>query len=356
MPYADVPTRAELVDRVAGLVPVLRGHELPAAGPVPAATMAVLSGAGVFRARVPRRQGGYGCDSRTLVGVAAQLGRAGAAVAWTAAAHWASTWLAGVFGARARDEVFGTPGVLVSGTPAAGATATPVADGFVVDGAWEFVAGAWHAHWQVAVASAVPPAGAPFPVAVVLPRSDLRVTAARPPAGAAGTGGGATAARGVFVPAHRVVELSTVEAQWSSAVAGQAASSVGVVLGMALDGWDWYLDGLVADHATVHARTTDALAMIDEAELHADRLASLVDGRAGADWTEADSARVRDDLAAACGLVRDAVHVLAAVSGPGTAEGPAAIRRLARDLDAATRHVLRGFDDGAGQAGHHAAA
>ncbi len=356
MPDADVPTRTELVDRVAGLVPVLRGHRLPPTGPVPAATMAVLSGAGVFRAPVPRRHGGYGCDSRTLVGVAAQLARAGAAVAWTAAAHWASVWLAGVFGARARAEVFGTADVRVCGTPAAGGTATPVAGGFVVDGGWEFVAGAWHAHWQVVVSPVVPPAGAPFPVAALLPRSDLRVAAGRPPAGVAGTGGAATAARGVFVPAHRVVELSTVDAQWSSAVAAWAASSVGVVLGMALDGWDRYLDGLVAGHETVHVRTADALVMIDEAEHHADRLASLVDGRAGADWTEADSGRARDDLAAACGLVRAAVHVLATSSGPGTAEGPAQIRRLARDLDAATRHVLRDFDDGAGQAGHHAAA
>lgn len=250
-----------------------------------------------------------------LVSHAIELGRAGAT---TAAEHWSPTWLATMFGARARDEVFATSDVRVCGTLAPGVTATPADGGVLVDGSWE-VAGA--AHWQVAI---VQQDGAPS--AVLVPLADPHTA---------------------FVPAHRVLPLSTVAI--GRVVAAWATPPAGVIVGMALDALDSYFEGLVTDHgstfaggegmfqpAMAHVQTADALAMITEAERHAYRLATLVDTRA--DWTDEHTAKARADLAAVCRLTADAGYLLATIGGG------APIRRLARDLSTATHQALADFD------------
>lgn len=114
------------------------------------------------------------------------------------------------------------------------------------------------------------------------------------------------------------------------------------VLGIAQAARDWFFEGLVTDHgpsfsggpggflpALAHVQTADALNMITEAERHAHRLASLADT-----MTEEDSARARADLIAVCRLAGDAVHIFAATSRSEP------IRRIVRDLDAATNQIL----------------
>jgi hypothetical protein len=131
-----------------------------------------------------------------------------------------------------------------------------------------------------------------------------------------------------------------------------AASSVGVVVGIAQDARDWFFEGLVTDHgssfaggpggfppALAHVQTADALGMITEAERHAYRLATLVDTTTVTAWTEHDSVRARADLAETCRLAGDAVHILAATNGSGQ------IRRTVRALDDATRRVLSMVQD-----------
>jgi hypothetical protein len=322
---------AELVGRVADLVPLLRDR--------PDLLTTTLAGAGVFRLRVPRRYGGYECDTSTLVGVAAELGRAGGAAAWTACAYWAPTWLATRFGDRARDEVFASSDVRVCGTPGLTAAASPVDGGVVVDGRWSPVAGALDAHWQVAFTVVVPPGGEPYPVVVLLPLADLTVE------------GVTTCASGLFVPAHRVVPLSTVASAPVAPV--WAASSVGAVVGTALDAGDWFFDGLATDYglpfaggsAMAHTQTRDALSMIADAERVAHRLASLVDsGVSGA-----DSVRVRADLTEVCRLAEDAVYLLA------TVHGSPPIRDLTHVLAKSTTQLLTDVDAATTLTGwHHA--
>lgn len=251
-----------------------------------------------------------------LVSRAIELGRAGAAAA---PEHWSPTWLATMFDARARAEVFTAPDVRVCGTLAPGVTATPADGGVVlnVNGSWE---AAGPARWRVAVVQ--------HESAVLVPAADPR------------TGE-------LFVPAHRVLSLSTVGI--GRVVAAWATPQAGVIVGRALDALDAYFEALVTDHgptfagdsgmfqpAMAHIQTANALAMLAEAEDHAYRLATRVDTTT--DWTEDDTAKARADLTATCRLTGDAGYLLATVGGATP------IRRAARDLSAATHRALADFD------------
>jgi alkylation response protein AidB-like acyl-CoA dehydrogenase len=334
-----VPYASEMAGRVADLVPQLREYSAH----LSVETIGMLADAGVFRLRVPRCYGGYECDTRTLVGVAAELGRAGGTAATTAAAYWAPTWLATMFGDHARDEVFGTPDVLVCGTPAVTSTAVPAGGGVLVNGRWESVAGVRHAHWQVAFAVVVPPDEEPYPVVALLSLPDLTIEHWPDDA--------TTVAADLFVPGHRVMELSTVVGVSVAAV--WAASSVGAVVGTALDARDWFFEGLATDcglpfgggSAMAHTQTRDALTMITDAERIARRLATLVD--TGASWTRADTLRARADLAEVCRLTEDAVYLLATVHGSNP------IRALTRVLGTATTRALSDFDTATGLTAWH---
>lgn len=125
----------------------------------------------------------------------------------------------------------------------------------------------------------------------------------------------------------------------------ELARAAGVLVGMAVEAWDWFFDGLVTDdRASVmnHVQIADAYAVIREAEQRAERLAALVAG-----WTEATEAEATAELAMVCRLTCDATYVLGVISGPATEPGPATIRRIARDIEAMADHVLSGYDTGA---------
>jgi hypothetical protein len=118
----------------------------------------------------------------------------------------------------------------------------------------------------------------------------------------------------------------------------ELARAAGVLVGMALEAWDWFFDGLVTDDRASmmnHVQIADAYAVIREAEQRAERLAALV-----ADWSEELVAEAEAELATVCRLTCDATYVLGVISGPATEPGPAVIRRIARDLEAAADNML----------------
>nr|BFE84725.1 hypothetical protein GCM10020093_073260 [Planobispora longispora] len=173
-------------------------------------TVEALAGAGVFKLRVPRRYGGYEADTRTLVDVAAELGRADGSVAWTASVYWIPTYMACLFPDEVQDEVFSTPDVRICGTLSPGAMATPVDGGVVVNGKWSFISGAWHSHWQEVIAVLMTPDAEPMPIMALVPMSDLRIVDDWHTAGLRGTGSVTTIAENVFIPSARILPLPAV--------------------------------------------------------------------------------------------------------------------------------------------------
>ncbi|MQS05954.1 acyl-CoA dehydrogenase family protein [Streptomyces alkaliphilus] len=370
MTTTDVPTREQLVRRASELVPILRKNAAWSEENrrIHDDSIGALADAGIFRMRVPARFGGYESDTRTLVDVAAELGRADGSVGWTASVYWIPTWMAGLFPDHVQEEVFATPDVRVCGTLSPSAMAAPAEGGIVVNGKWGFISGALHAQWQVVVAVRVAPDSEPMPVMALVPMTDLLMVDDWHTAGLRGTGSVSTVAENVFVPEDRVLPLGAVvqgnggvsrmnaeAAMYRSPLLPVAsASSVGAVLGMARAASESFLERLPhrkitytnyesqAEAPLTHLQVADATLKTDQAEFHAHRLAGLVDGKSArtGGWTLEERVRARADMGAVCRLAKEAVDLLASASGGSSIYSDVVIQRIARDVHAANLHAL----------------
>ncbi|MFI9596737.1 acyl-CoA dehydrogenase family protein [Nonomuraea sp. NPDC052265] len=363
------PAREDLVRRATEAGPVLRRNAAWAEENrrLHEETVEALAEAGVFRLRTPRRYGGAEADTRTLVEVAAELGRADGAAAWTASVYWIPTWMACHFPEAVQDEVFATPDVRICGTLSPTAMAVRAEGGIVVNGKWGFVSGAHHSHWQEIVAVVVGPDSEPEPVMALVPMSDLAVIDDWHTSGLRGTGSVSTVAQDLFVPAERVMPLGTIlQGRHADGVnAGSpiyrspllpvaAASSVGTVLGLAKAARDVFFERLPDRKITytgyasqsaaplTHLQVAEATFKLDQAEFHAHRLASTVDTKdaESAEWTIEERVRARADMGAVCRLGKEAVDILATASGGSSIYSDVPIQRIARDVHAVNQHAL----------------
>ncbi|GIH94839.1 acyl-CoA dehydrogenase family protein [Planobispora siamensis] len=365
----EVPAREELLRRAAGLAPVLQRNAAWAEENrrIHDESIEALADAGVFKLRVPARYGGYECDTRTLVEVAAELAQADGSAAWTAAVYWIPTWMACLFPDEVQDEVFSTPDVRVCGTLSPTAMAAPVEGGVVVNGKWGFVSGAWHSHWQEIVAIQVGPDQQPMPIMALVPMSDLQIIDDWNTTGLRGTGSVSTVAQDVFVPAERVLPLPAVlQEQYASRLnAGTpiyrapllpvaSASSVGTAVGLAKAARTAFLQRLPGRKITytsyenqseaplTHLQVAEATLKIDQAQFHAERLADTVDRKSelGEQWSLEERARVRADMGAACKLAKEAADILATASGGSSIYADVPIQRILRDIQSMNLHAL----------------
>ncbi|WP_326821775.1 acyl-CoA dehydrogenase family protein [Streptosporangium sp. NBC_01639] len=369
MPKTVIPTREQLVDRAAELVPLLQRHARWAEDNrrLHDEVVEALNDAGMFKLRRPKHYGGYEVDTRTLVDVAAELARGDGSAAWVASVYWIPGWMACMFPDEVQDEVFAAPDTRVCGTLSPSAMAAPADGGVVVTGKWQFISGAHHSNWQEIIAILVPPDGDPYPIMALVPISDLLIVDDWHTAGLKGTGSVSTVARDVFIPQERVLPLPTVlqgrtasKRNAESAIyrvpllPTAAASSVGPVLGLARAASETFLKRLPnrkitytgydnqRDAPITHLQVADASQKIDQAEFHAHRLATLVDTKAveGSDWKLEERARARADLGTVVRLAKEAVDILAAASGGSSIYLDVPIQRIARDVQAVSTHAL----------------
>jgi alkylation response protein AidB-like acyl-CoA dehydrogenase len=365
----DVPAREQLVQRASGLVPVLQKHAAWSEENrrLHEESIEALADAGIFRMRVPVRYGGYESDTRTLVDVATELGRADGSAAWTASVYWIPGWMTCMFPDQVQDEVFSTPDVRVCGTLSPSALAIPTDGGIVVNGKWGFVSGALHSQWQEIVAILVGGEGEPMPVVALAPISDLQIIDDWYTSGMKGSGSVSTAATNLFVPQERVLPIGAILQGLSASPQNAAteiyrapmlpvasASSVGCVVGMAKAAREAFFARLPERKITytgyskqakaplTHLQVDAAVMKIDEAEFHAHRLAELVDtkGVQNAPWTVEERVSARADLGAVCRLAKEAVDILATASGGSSIYSDQPIQRIARDVNAVTMHAL----------------
>ncbi|WP_331739333.1 acyl-CoA dehydrogenase family protein (plasmid) [Streptomyces sp. NBC_00637] len=366
---ADIPTRAQLVKRAAELAPLLRENASKAEedGRLQDETIEALAQAGLFKLRVPKRYGGYEADTRTLVDVAAELGRGDGAAAWTASVYWIPTFMACLFPDHVQDEVFATEDVRVCGTLSPSAQAVQVDGGIVVNGRWSFVSGAHHAQWQEIIAAQEQPHGQHLPLMALVPMDQLQIVDDWDTSGLRGTGSVSTVARDVFVPQERVLPLPAVlGGRYASRINAEspayrapllpvaAASSVGTAVGLARAARDAFFERLPgrtltytwyttqAEAALTHLQVSDAVLKTDQAEFHAHRLADLVDskGAANEQWTLEERARARADMGAVVRLAKEAVDIFASASGGSSIYRDVPIQRITRDIQAVSLHAL----------------
>ncbi|RSN66218.1 acyl-CoA dehydrogenase [Amycolatopsis sp. WAC 04182] len=369
MSNTENPTREQLVQRATDLVPTLRKHAAwtEENRRLHDESIEAITEAGLFRLRVPKRYGGYEADTRTLVEVAAELGRADASPAWTTAVSWITSWMTGLFPDAVQDEVFSRPDIRVCGTLSPTAIAGPAEGGIVVNGKWGFISGARHAHWQVVIAVLVEEGAEPYPVMGVVPMTDLLIVDDWTTSGLRGTGSVSTVAKDLFIPSERIISLPAVlQGQYSStANAGleifrapllpvAAASSVGSVLGLGRAAKEQFLKRLPNRKITytayesqreaplTHHQVADATLKLDQAEFHATRLTSLVDGKAadGTPWKLEERVQARADMGATVKLSKEAIDIFANASGGSSIFSDVPIQRIVRDIQAVNLHAL----------------
>ncbi len=364
-----IPTRDELVRKASDLLPLLRKHASWAEENrrLHDETIEALADAGVFKFRRPKHFGGYEVDSRTLVEVGSVLGQGCGSTSWVTSVYWIPTWMACLFPDHVQDEVFATPDVRVCGTLSPSGMATPVDGGVVVNGKWGFISGAHHAQWQEIIAIFVPPDGEPYPILALVPLSDLLVIDDWHTSGLRGTGSVSTVAKDLFIPQERVLPLPVV-LQGQTASKRNAASTVyrapllpvasaaavGTLVGMAKGAKELFL-GRLADRKITytayesqreapitHFQVAEATLKIDQAEFHAQRLASLVDTKSdeGTEWKLEERARTRADIGAVVRLAKEAVDILATASGGSSIYSGIPIQRINRDVQAVNLHAL----------------
>jgi alkylation response protein AidB-like acyl-CoA dehydrogenase len=364
-----IPAREELVRKASDLIPLLRKHALWAEENrrLHDESIEALADAGVFKFRRPKHYGGYEVDHRTLADVGAALGQGCGSTSWVASVYWIPTWMACQFPDEVQDEVFSTPDVRVCGTLSPSAMAKPVDGGIVVNGKWSFISGAHHAHWQEVIAILVPPDGEPYPVMGLVPMSDLLVVDDWQTSGLRGTGSVSTVARDLFIPQERILPLPAIlQGQIASKrnasspiyrsplLPVASASSVGTLVGMAKNAQQSFLSRMPERKITytgyesqreapiTHFQVAEATNKVDQAEFHAQRLATLVDTKAeeGTEWKLEERARSRNDVGATVRLAKEAIDIFATASGGSSIYSGIPIQRINRDIQAVNQHAL----------------
>jgi alkylation response protein AidB-like acyl-CoA dehydrogenase len=366
---AEIPKRAELANRAAELVPLLRENALwqERNRRLSHDVVEALTAAGIFRMRVPVRFGGYECDTNTLVDVAIQLGRGDGSAAFNVAAWWIMTWNVCHFPDEVQEEIFSDPDVRICGTLAPTGMAVPRTDGVVVSGEWAFNSGAAHSTWKLLSAILPAPDGSAEPILAVVPMSALEVVDDWDVSGLRGTGSITTIARDVFIPAARYMRISALMRQEYASklnaespiyrgpmIGAISASTGGKLVGLATAASEAFFERLPgrpitntvytsqAEAPITHLQVADASLKIQEAEFHARRLADMVDQRGISDepWSLADRAYARVAVGRACQLAHEAVSTFNMASGATSIYSKVPIQRIQRDVQAINLHAL----------------
>ncbi|MEJ2885799.1 acyl-CoA dehydrogenase [Actinomycetospora aeridis] len=326
-----------------------------------------LTREGVLHMRRPARLGGYESSTRTMIEVLSTLASADGSVAWNASAWTIGAWMVGMFPDHVQDEVFADDRSRVCVVLSPTATATETEDGLVVDGRWSFLSGALHSTWQVVLTMAPAPDGTQWPVAGLVPISDLEIVDDWHTTGLVGTGSVTSVARGVHVPWERTLPMAAImgnqyrsEANRDSALFNQpmlatgASGFIGVVLGLARAAQADFFARLPgrkitftdytaqAEAPITHFQVAEALLKLDEAEYHGYKMADMLEGKgaAGEPWKLEDRVRYRASFGRMAQLAKESVDILADASGGSSIYSTVAIQRIQRDVTALSKHAL----------------
>jgi alkylation response protein AidB-like acyl-CoA dehydrogenase len=265
-----------------------------------------------------------------------------------------------------QDRIFADPSERVSGILSPSAVLNRTDGGYVVNGRWTFNTGAQQAAWDMNAAVVAEADGSFTPVMVAVPIADLAIVDDWHTSGLRGTGSVTTLADGVFVPADQVLPMMPILNGAPHASRANADSPVfnapfmptavtvagSPAIGLAKAARDAFFERLPGRKITytayedqsqapiTHLRVAEAETLIFEAETHAARMAAMLDGQAGQAWTLDDRARVRLHLGAVCRRSKEAVDLLANVSGGSSTYTGVPIQRIQRDIQLVNLHAI----------------
>jgi 3-hydroxy-9,10-secoandrosta-1,3,5(10)-triene-9,17-dione monooxygenase len=355
----SAPARAELLERAAALLPVLRERaaHTEALRRLPDETVHDLVASQLIRIGVPRRYGGLSVEYDAMAEIAWLLGRACGASAWCYALWTVHAFLAGYWPRRAQEEFFGSgPDVLASSSfNPVGKQAMPVAGGYRISGCWQFSSGCDAASW--AELGATTPAGV---IWMLVPRSDYEIVDNWFVAGLCGSGSKDLVIADAFVPDYRTLSPDSAgNGDWSGWELHQQGryhvplrSLIGwdlqaPLVGMAQGCVDEFIRnarqrsgprGRAADAPYLQIRVAESCAELDAARalLLADMREMLERGGRCDPFTDVDRARYQRDRAFIADLSVRAANRLYDASGGHAIFQSEPMQRMFRDVHAAT--------------------
>lgn len=365
----EEPTAAELVARARALQPLLREHaaRTDADRRVPAECIDTLGAAGLFRASVPRRYGGYATTLRAMLDVSAAVAEGDGSAGWVVALVNVCNWLVALFPAQAQEEVFADPVPRVTGVLTPSSTSRKVDGGWQVSGRWYFNSGSWWSTWAVLGVPLTDDRGEVIDQGLVLvPAADLAIEDVWYVAGMRGTASNCLVATDIFVPSHRVLSVpAAIEGSYPTPHAGEALFRsafvpvltlvlAGPQLGLGRAALDLVIDKAAkkpisytffetqAESVAFQLQMADAATKIDVATLLCYRAAADIDEAAarGEYLDYRTRARVRADTGYAVQNVVDALTILMNAHGAGGFADASPLQRIWRDSNVAARHAV----------------
>jgi alkylation response protein AidB-like acyl-CoA dehydrogenase len=219
IPHCTAPSSETLISRAELLIPSLRERAGDAdrnSRLVPE-TVQRLRDAGFFRILQPEAFGGYGMRPSTLWSVTRHLGRGCGSTAFVMSLLGLHCWMVGMFDPAAQAEVFRDGADAIVPNLSIGARrsmeATRVAGGYVVGGIWDFASGIDFADWVITAIRVPDDAGEPQErIALVRPDAFAIDEGSWNMLGARGTGSKRVRLADSFIPDHRTIAWSDVQA------------------------------------------------------------------------------------------------------------------------------------------------
>jgi alkylation response protein AidB-like acyl-CoA dehydrogenase len=159
----------------------------------------------------PKAFGGPDVDPVTMFRVVEEVARHDSAAAWTVAVSLMGNVFLSFYPDEGAEEVFRSPGLVMSGAAHPPGRAEPVADGYRVSGRWQFFSGCQDATWWHAKAilagDGADGEAPPVQMYVCLPADPSCVIDTWHTLGMRGTGSHDVRLDRVFVPEHRAARM-----------------------------------------------------------------------------------------------------------------------------------------------------
>lgn len=366
----------ELIEAIKKLTPLVETHALKAEQqrkPVDCVMQAIKE-TGVYRYFVPQKFGGYEYSTRGFMEIGMALGEACVSTAWVTTFCMEHNWLFGLFGQEAQEDIFGNqPYIIAPGALAPSGKATQVDGGYQVTGRWQWATGIMHADW--AMVSALTPeenGDDMFAGMYILPVSEVKILDTWHIDGMVGTGSNDVAVEDVFIPAHRMVNLSLVRdgqspgAIWhnkplyrmpmlpflgltATAPAIGAASKAVQLFRDRMTGRNVYgTSSKQSERGIAQARLANATVEMESIET---QLFCLMDevtawGESGMPCPELERARLRLHVAQLIRRARDVVRSVVEACGASAHFLDNPLQRIQRDLNTLSCHTVFDIDVG----------
>ncbi|MGV0742347.1 hydroxylase [Mycolicibacterium sp. XJ870] len=195
------------------------GPTSEALGRLDARVATILRDSGVTRMLQPTEHGGLATHPRDFAETVVDIARRDGSAGWVAGALGLPPWELAMADRRVRDEVWeADPGAWVASAYVPSGTLTPVDDGYLLSGRWQFVAAIDHCDWALLATRS---ADGGHVLHAVVPRTDVSIVdGSWDVVGLSGIGGKDIVVIDAEVPGHRVLDCAQVVDGTAAELAG----------------------------------------------------------------------------------------------------------------------------------------